>query len=354
MANFFRDLFKRAIHTEQQILRPYFFADEFARPERLETEETYFRLRLTRMFLKNQRDWFKTKYPIVHTSMSFVGIDGTVEMQFVARPELSADNDLANLAQITPLEQTLLGPVLYRGGDLDLLLGLYAATATDWSQRFLDLAAGITQFAIPAPLTTAISVAGTIKKAIENTLGGDDVTLKLGLDKELKENDWLAPGWLVMIAAPDDEIDLPNLAVEDGELLTQQGEIYRAHDYIVLAIEVTDMRSDWQSLGYGTLWQELKKTAANANDIAQVKEAYLTFSGAVLASADLSITDRRRIVALAQQQVKEIRQARSTGFLEGIKGVRGADDPMEDEEALYDVEVEALTVEGLLSADFLD
>lgn len=354
MANIFRDLFKKAIHTEQQILRPYFFADQFARPAQLETEETYLRLRLTRMFLRNQRDWFKTKYPIVHASMEFAGIDKTVEAHFVARPEVAGDDKESDLDQVVTLDQTLLGPVLYRGGDLDLLLGLYAAPQDDWAERFIGLAEGVSQFALAAPLATAIPVAKTIKKAIESTLGGDGVSLRLGLDKELKENDWLAPGYIVMIAAPDDAIDPTNLTVESGELLTKQGDIYRAHDYIVLAIEVTDIRSDWQSLGYGSMWQELKQIATKADDIQQVKEAYVTFSGAILASPDLSMTDRRRIVALAQQQIREIREARSTDFMADLKGIGDADDPMADEDLLYDVDVDEMTVGGLLSADFLN
>ncbi len=350
MTNIFRALFNKAIHTEQQILRPYFFADQHAVPEKLETEETYLRLRLTRMFLQNQRDWFRTKYPVVHTSLRFAGIDGIVETHFIARPEMSGDENTRNLDQIVVLDQTLLGPILYRGGDLDLLLGLYAAPADDWAQRFIGLAEAISQVTLNAPLSTVISVASSVKKAVEGTLLGDGVSLRLGLDKELKEHEWLAPGHLVMIAAPDNQIDQSKLVVEDGELLTQQGDIYTAHDYIVLAIEVSESRSDWQSLGYGHLWQSLLKIAAEAADVQQVKDAYVTFSGTIMGSSDLSWRDRSAIITLTQRRVKAIRDARAgSGFLEGLKGVDDVKGLADDE--LSDVEI--LTDEALLSADFL-
>lgn len=321
MTNTFRDLFRKALKEEQQILRPYFINDELGAAPQLETEETYLRLRLTRMFLRNRREWFKTKYPIVHMLARFAGIEGRVETHFVAQPEIAGNAGTNNLDEIVTLDQTLLGPLLYRGGDLDLLIGLYAAPADDWAQRFIGLAEGVSQLTLNSALTTAISVATTIKSAVETSLVGDGVTLKLGLDKELKANEWLAPGYLVMIAAPDDTIDRNALVVEDGELLTKQGRIYREHDYIVLAIEVTDSRSDWQSLGYGHQWQTLLKTASEADDVQRVKDAYLAFSGAVMSSVDLSWRDRSAIVKLAQKRVKAIRDARTAdSFLESLRG----------------------------------
>lgn len=316
------NVFKQALRDERKVLRPYFFTSNGAGTAALTTEETYLRLRLSRMFLKNRRELFKTKYPVVNALMRFAGLDGQVEVNYVAKPELAGDSNESRLDDIVTLDQTLLGPVLYRGGDLELMLGLYAAPADDWAQRFISLAEGVSQLTLNATLSTAISMASTIKTSIENSMASDGLELKLGLDKELKENVWLAPGYLVMIAAPDVTIDEGSLRVDDGELKRSDGSIYTDHDYIVLAIEVTDRRSDWQSLGYGRLWQNLLETAADAEDIQQVKDAYTTFAGAIMASSDLSWGDRSGIVSVAQKRVKAIREARtSTDFLEGMKGI---------------------------------
>ena len=316
------DLFRKALRDERKVLRPYFFADKEAQPQELVIEEVYLRLRLARMFLKHRRVLFQTKYPVVNSLMRFSGLNGKVEVNFVAKPELAGDGDESKLDDIVTLDQTLLGPILYRGGDLELMLGLYSAPADDWAKRFIALAEGISQLTLNATLTTAISMASAIKSSIEDSMSGDGLDLKLGLDKELKENEWLAPGYLVMIAAPENEVDVGQLTVKDGELMTKQGAVYNDHDYIVLAIEVTRQRSDWQSLGYGFLWQGLLKTAAEADDIKNVKDAYLTFTGAVMASPDLSWADRSGIVTLAQQRITEIRDARSsTGFFDGLKGI---------------------------------
>jgi len=353
----FRGLFNKALRDERQILRPFFLGDAYADPPRLVTEETYLRLRLTRMFLRHQRELFKTKYPVVHALMRFKSLEGTVEANFVARPELAGDGSEKDLDQVVTLDQTLLGPVLYRGGDLELLIGLYAAPADDWAQHFIGLAEGISQLTLNATLATALSMASTVKNAVEGTLAGDGLALKLGLDKELKENEWLAPGFLVTIAAPDEAIDREALVVEDGELLTRQGRIYSDHDYIVLALEVTSSRSDWQSLGYGHLWQSLIKTASEAGDVQQVKDAYVTFSGAITSSQDLSWTDRSGIISMAQQRVKQIREARAaTDFLEGLRGIDQARELMMPDEPPQPVFTgdAVLTATELLATDWIN
>ncbi|MEM7115778.1 MAG: hypothetical protein AAF614_25280 [Chloroflexota bacterium] len=315
----FKNLFQKALNDERKILRPFFFPST-TNQAKLVTEESYVRLRLARMFLKERRKLFQTKYPVVNALTRFAGLDGIVEVNFVVKPEMAGDSDTSRLDDIVSLDQTLLGPVLYRGGDMELMLGLYAAPADDWAQRFIQLAEGISQLTLNSVVSTAISMTSTIKTAIENALSGDGLDLKLGLDQELKENVWLAPGHLVMIAAPENSIDVANLVIKDGELRTEQGDIYSEHDYLLLEIEVTSQRSDWQTLGYGRLWDDLLNMAANANDIQAVKSSYTTFSGVIMASDDLSWADRTAIVSLAQQRVKAIREVRnSTGFLDGMK-----------------------------------
>jgi len=282
----------------------------------------YLRLRLARMFLKNRRVLFQTKYPVVNALMRFAGLGGMVEVNFVAKPELAGNSDESGLDDTVALDQTILGPVLYRGGDLEIMLGLYSAPADDWAKRFISLAEGISQLTLNATLTTAISMASTIKTSIEDSMSSDGLDLKLGLDTELKENDWLAPGYVVMISAPDKEIDFDSLMMKDGELLTAQGKVYDDYDYFVLSIEVTSQRSDWQSLGYGLLWQGMLQTANEEEDIQRVKDAYIKFTGAIMASQDLSWADRSGIATLAQRRIKAIRDARApTDFFDGLKGV---------------------------------
>lgn len=352
----FRNLFNNILRGEGQILRPYFFPDEYAEPQQLVAEETYLRLRLARMFLHDRRELFKTQYPVLHALFGFAGLDGKVEVHHVARPELAGGGDQQDLDRVVVLDQTLLGPILYRGGDMNVLLGLYAVPADNWAQRFIDLAEGISQLAINATLTAAVSMAVTLKKAVGGTLGQNGFPLKLGLDKELRANDWLAPGYLVMIAAPDDALDVKALVVEDGELFTPQGRIYRDHDYITLALELTDSRSDWQSLGYGHQWQSLLKLASHANDVERVKEAYITFSAAIMASEDLSWKDRSAIVALAQERVRQIREARvADTFLTALRG----GDQLEELMTVRDDELQAIAVDRqqtpmqLLAADWI-
>jgi hypothetical protein len=328
-----RDFFRRALKDERKVLRPYFFTAREAETTQLAPEESYLRLRLSRMFLKNRRELFKTHYPVVNAQTSFAGLDGEVEVNFIVQPTLPTQSGQTALVDVVTLNQTLLGPILYRGGDLKLMLGLYAAPAEDWAQRFIKMAEGASQLAMNAPLVTAVCLAGVVKTAVENSFTSDGLDLRLGLDSELQADNWLKPGHLVMIAAPDEALNPGTLRVDDCELRDASGNIYVEHDYLIIAIEVTKQRSDWQPLEYGSIWQKLLKTAADSDDLQAVRDSYTTFSGAILVSSDLSWPDRNAIIATAQQRVKEIRDLRS-----------GADFITKSVEAL-------LKIEGLIEAE---
>jgi hypothetical protein len=297
---------------------------------------------------------FQTKYPIFHVTARFNGLDGPVETNFVVRPETAGSEDKSELDDIVVLDQTVLGPILYRGGDLGLVFGLYAAPADDWAKRFIQLAEGVSKLTLNAGLATAISVANTIKGSVESLVNSDGMDLKLGLDKELKQNEWLVPGYLVMIAAEDKEVPQDELSF-DGELRRADGSIYTDHDYIVLAIEADNHRSDWQGLGYGRMWQDLMKKTSEAQDIQAVKDAYLIFSGAIMSSEDLSWDDRTAILQQAQKRIKAIREARQADdFFDTLEGMKGVDDMLEMEK-LFAVpeELTAADTESMPD-DFLD
>ncbi len=316
------NLFKQALKDERKVLRPYFFPADQSTTNPFVAEETYLRLRLARMFLKHRREYFQTKYPVVNSYARVAGLENRLAYNIVVQPRISGSDNQKQLVDVVSLDQTLLGPILYRGGDLELMLGLYAAPADDWAKRFIKLAEGISLLTLNATVTAAVAMAGTVTNVLADTLGGDGLDLKLGLNIELQQNEWLTPGYLVMIAAADEEIEQAGLHVEKGELLTASNQIYSAHDYIVIEVESMAQRSDWQALGYGRLWQTLLNRAAEADNIQIVKDAYTTFSSAILASEDLSWPDRRAIIELTQQRVKAIRDARAgADFLDGIKGL---------------------------------
>lgn len=316
------NLFKQALKDERKVLRPYFFPADKNTSIPFTAEETYLRLRLARMFLKHRREYFQTKYPVVNSYARLAGLENRLAFNIVVQPQISGNDNQKQLVDVVSLDQTLLGPILYRGGDIELMLGLYAAPADDWAKRFIKLAEGISMLTLNATVTAAVAMASTVTNVLADTLGGDGLDLKLGLNIELQQNEWLTPGYLVMIAAPDEQIEQAALRVEKGELLTANNQIYSAHDYIVIEVESMAQRSDWQSLGYGRLWQTLLNRAAEADNIQIVKDAYMTFSSAILASEDLSWPDRQAIIELTQQRVKAIRDARAgADFLDGIKGL---------------------------------
>lgn len=321
----FQDLFDSVLRTEAEVSKAYFFENESSKIRGFELEETYFKLKLSRMFLRHSREFFQTKYPVVHALMRFAGMDEILEVHQVITPSVPGDASTGELKQVIVVDQVLLGPILYRGDSLELLIGLYAAPGDDWAEKFIALAQSVSAIAIQGPVSTAIALAKPVKESIDGLLKTDSLKLKTGLKSTLEKKNWFQPGHLAVISAPANEVDQRSLRVEDGTLVQSgNGQFYEEHDYLLLEIEALDRREDWQRLGFGSLWNRLLELAAEEDDKERVGEKYMQFTGAVLASPDLSWTDRQTIVKLAQDKIARIRELRSTAFLETL---RSEDEP---------------------------
>lgn len=313
-----REFFTNVLTEQGKLFKPRFFPDEASEIQVFELEETYLQIRLLQMFLKQTRELYKTRYPIVHALFRFSGLEGQVEVNQLVTPLAPGQTRSERLNRVISLNQNLLGPILYRGGSVELLIGLYSAPASDWAERFLNLAQEVSALAMQAQLTTAISIAKPIKASVEGLLGANDIDLKLGLNIDLRPNKWLQPGYLAIIDAPANEIQTIELFVDDGALYTRRGP-YDEHDLLLLAVEAYSQRGDWQQLGLGGLWKRLIEIAAMSDSKDAVTERYIQFSGAVMGSEDLSWADRQAICQLAQRRVVGIRKSRTIDFLAGVK-----------------------------------
>jgi hypothetical protein len=316
----FQDIFDSVLRTEAEVSKAYFFKNESSTVRAFELEETYFKLKLSRMFIRHSREFFQTKYPVVHALMRFAGMDEILEVHQVITPSVPGDAGAGELKKVIMVDQILLGPILYRGDSLELLIGLYAAPGDDWAEKFISLAQSVSAIAIQGPVSTAIALAKPVKESIDGLLKTDSLKLKTGLKSTLEKKNWFQPGYLAIISAPANEVDQRSLRVKEGILVqSSNGKYYEEHDYFLLEIEALDRREDWQRLGFGSLWNRLLELAAEEDDKERVGEKYMQFTGAVLASPDLSWTDRQTIVKLAQDKITRIRELRSTAFLETLR-----------------------------------
>jgi hypothetical protein len=290
----------------RKLLQPFFIPNEEAPLQKPKVQDSYLGLRMLEINLNSRRVLFQKAIPAFHINSRFVGLQGIEESNFVFKP----DNEGGAPEGSLQTNQQVFGPLLYRGGNIDLVIGLYAAQMTDWANYFIQLAEDVSRLALNSDLTTMLAISRAVKESVEDLFLSVGTDITLGLSISLQPDFWLAPGYLVMISGSEEDVLIEDLIVEEEQLRHVDGRPFIDKDFILMAIEFSEYRSDWQKLGFGDLWQELLKTAAESDDLQAVKDAYVMFSGAILSSEDLSWSDKRGIIEVSQDRIKAIRDAR--------------------------------------------
>ncbi len=96
-------------------------------------KQSYFMVRLSEMFIHDQRVLWKKFYPMVHGFIRH----GKREFAEVAGPGQLKELGTANLERLVGLAYPLTTPIVYTGADIDLLVGLYAVPGQDAAKVLL-------------------------------------------------------------------------------------------------------------------------------------------------------------------------------------------------------------------------
>jgi hypothetical protein len=278
--------------------------------------EAYLTLTLRSLRIVDVRKALKRFYGAVHSwsSVAHVGT-GRAEFEVVTTPADLRDADAEHLDRVIAMDRPLLGPVPYRGGGLDLELGLFSVMSQDLAGPFLDVlegmskAAGVTfvSAARPfiAPLTQGISL---LTGSTRNT------TLEIGIAKNWEPT----TGYYAIIRAPRGLIPPQDVRVADDQhLVDSGGNVLGTYPYVVFSIDASRDRPNWFEI------PELKDAYAELNaevsrgKVQDAEQAFAVFRRKTLTSPDLLFADARVITDKVDAQVKEVLRATQTAGREG-------------------------------------
>jgi hypothetical protein len=307
-------LFQRdAVHLERVVLRADHISPAPVDTDAVGAGDAYFRLWLSEMFLKNDRQWFKTFYPLVQSFTTFsFGALPKFEIAQVAGPGRLQDVDAAHLEHIIQLNYALTPLVPFNGGQVFVEAGLVAMMMRegDLLQRFVDAAGSVSSLLAVPQLSTALSIAGTVSKAIDQLLGVSDKQMRLGYQDTFVGkgggggND-LRSAYIAAINAPSGTFGENQLWVKDGALEAgtdaNSARPLTGADYILLRLEIRRERDDWDSLAsisdpFSKAFEALKQVDANGDPRLADAEIYIrTAALAAVTSPDLTDKDRIRV-----------------------------------------------------------
>jgi hypothetical protein len=276
--------------------------------------QCYVIVRLSEMYLKDERVLWKKFYPMVHSFLRHK----PREFAEVAGPGQLKELGSANLDRLVGLAYPLTVPVVYNGNDLEILVGLYSVPAQDAAKVLLTSLGELSKLTGVAA-EVALQIAGVVKTGVEGLLQIDGNALQLGARDTLRLQDEKSAsagkqgpgkiakaGYLLAINAPSGSVDYKQLFVKKGRLYKgsnpNTATEYSDNDYMLVEIEKREHREDWRLLPEVQKHEAIFDTALTSgkpvDDIkSEVKAKWLPFTTEIEASQDLTDPDKDRVMA---------------------------------------------------------
>jgi hypothetical protein len=268
--------------------------------EPIEADTCYLELFLESVRISRARK-FASKFQGIVYSFVTLAREGNENalLSAVSRPERLEQLDKNSITKAIQVGRQLMAPVAYRGGSIQLELGLFSVKSGNLLTPILNYVAEISAAA-------GISFVGSVKPFVPLIEKGmdliashsEDTELEVGLDTSLK----LKKGAVVAIIAKDKkEIDNSKLSLDNDKKLLYDGQPLDAA-YAVFSIRSTTMKPD-----YGEI-PELKEkfntflAAIKSGKRKDTREAVLAFRLAVVASPDLITTDIKALIKKAEDR----------------------------------------------------
>lgn len=270
--------------------------------EALKANRSYLRLWLAEMFLTKSHRWFVEWHPAIYASANLkFGNQGAITFSRVVQPPQQA------LSTGVLLNYPITELLPFNGGTVEIEASLLALKGENYLNSAIQVLQDFSGL-VGAPLTQALTIAEKVSTGIETLLDATNGKVHLPFHQAFtgaggSASTELKAGYLAVILATADEVDISRLHVKDDQLHYQdqassQITPFRGYDYMLLRIESRQERDDFLSLKeieepynkYVEGYYEGDDDKADA-----YKRATLM---AVARSSDLTRLDRRR-VALA-------------------------------------------------------
>jgi hypothetical protein len=273
----------------------------------------YFRLWLTEMSLKRDRDWFKTWHPAVQSLIRFQFGTELVEVPNIVGEQWLKNVDSAHLDRAIELNYPLTSLMPFSGGVVELTAALLAMEGQDFVKRFIGVMTNFAALVAVPQLSAALALAGPVASGIEELFGGTDGEMHLGLHQAFSHQGGggseLRPGYLVAALATEAQLDPGTLWVADDRLRqgpsASQSTLLTGYAYLLLRIQKETVRDDWEGLSAIMTPFSTAIEALGTGDTDRADSYYRTAIAAAVSSRDLTQADRRRVAEVLKQRFAE-------------------------------------------------
>ncbi|MFC8131949.1 hypothetical protein [Streptomyces sp. NPDC057302] len=257
---------------------------------RLDPRRDYFEVRVNRLHLGYEREWFSRFVPVVFVASEF-SHDGA----HTAVPALVGPGLIEHLGGATPVgsviaDSRVAGPHPVPPGGVAVSVVLYRVEKEQVAQALFDVVEGAAgALDLTAGTLPYTALAKVVVNGVTALVGGDQPMLA-----RRDHFDPVTPGYYALIDDTDG-IDPADLHIRDGDLALGAGgriEPYRASDYVLYSISrVRPQDVDLTRLPLNQTWQDVVRqaTTATSKDLWRGTKATMsTLVGQLYASPDLT------------------------------------------------------------------
>lgn len=279
----------------------------------------YCRLWLVEMRLAKNREFFKTRYPVLHSVIRFHYGGKTTTIPYLAGPGFLKELTQSNLDKIIQCNYPLTPLFPFNGGVVEMQAGLFSMVANDQMDRFITVLGRFANL-LPVPqLSAVLEIAAPVYQGIEDLLDVGDGRLELGYQQTFGGSggsNFLREGYFVALLSGGHAITERTLCVvNDGLYIGPAGpnkeflsgpNRSRLEDcsYMLFRFEQKP-EQDWESL---TNIKDLVYQAQEAvvkDDMDGAKSILTAIKIAVFRSPDLTKTDKRKMVYRITTELQE-------------------------------------------------
>jgi hypothetical protein len=287
--------------------------------ETVEPEGAYLSGFLRSMWITDVRKGVTRFYGTLHSHTSLPHLSGGMaEFQVIVTPPDLRDVERADSNRFITRNIRLFGPVPYRGGDLEIELGLLSVKAGDLVGPFVDLLESMSGVAGTALIEAARPFAEPVRRGFDLLMGtGGDAILEIGLATTFSRPE---TGSFVIMRKQSDEVTLSQIKVtDDFRLVDGAGEALVDFPYAIVAVEASARRDDWFQVPelagvYATLREDVAK-----GRLESVKESLAVFKRTTLTSPDLLTRDALQLVERVGGEIDQtLRLTQTSGGPESL------------------------------------
>jgi hypothetical protein len=248
-----------------------------------------------------------TFYGAVHSYMRLPHrANQPAEFNVVTIPSALKKVDAQHLNRMIQMDQRLLGPVPYAGGDLEMEVGLFSIASADLAAPYLELLESLSKTAGVSFLSNALPFAGPILQGVKLLTSSVGDCFEIGLSRTYSP---ARQGVYVVTRAPKENgLRLAELKVDESDftLLDRDGRAVTEYPYMIFEIRAETERADWFAI------PEIEKAYSRVQDAfreqndRQADAAVEIFRRVALTCNDLTQPDAARLAEKVQRMYSSV------------------------------------------------